>query len=451
MAPGQRKLRDSCDACHIAKVKCIKTETGECLRCVSSATICSFSPSDRRGKPRGAKNKCNRHPPPEKLETAFASKTKPFSHSHPSPTSENVFSLPNYDLDQRPSEYSHGDMHTVDTWTAPPPEEISYHMNFSQQENAMVSMLQTDWQNLSPMSLTSDQMSLQSSTPTTSISSLYGDPMLGCSPPILSQQRQQLFHQQYQEAPVLEDVPAAPFMGLQHQSSQCECHPITLQHLYALHSEAISASNGSISPFDVALFINNRAIERCHVMLSCTDCVLNNDTQRTSTNMLALAGTMDDILASYSTTCVAYLDGPSLDPLVFSSSESTTGSSSCNSPKLESSTGLSSRAQSMSSASSGASSATKMSMNWRHSSSNFSLGTYRVEGEDGRHLKLEIIKIELRKMERLWTAFRDTCAHQNCEDDQKSLYAALVCYLAKKMRSTTEMLDSRRRPSGCGW
>lgn len=39
------KLRASCDVCHSAKIKCIKTDTG-CQRCDSSAAelACKFSP-----------------------------------------------------------------------------------------------------------------------------------------------------------------------------------------------------------------------------------------------------------------------------------------------------------------------------------------------------------------------------------------------------------------------
>ena len=41
------KLRASCDACHFAKIKCIKTER-DCQRCDASGEQCSYSPAQPR-------------------------------------------------------------------------------------------------------------------------------------------------------------------------------------------------------------------------------------------------------------------------------------------------------------------------------------------------------------------------------------------------------------------
>ena len=462
MAPGQRKLRDSCDACHVAKVKCIKTETGECLRCISSSTNCSFSPSDRRGKPRGAKNKCNRVPPQGTAQIPRNSKPPARTQPQGCAAPDEAYPSPVYELDQyfgavsanpHPAELMEG------AWAMPSTEDMSHAMDLGQPDDAVASMFQNEWMNFTSAMLTADPQLLQGShatqTPRTSISSPYQDHVLDSPCSFGPQQYQTQPHPHphpqaqapCQDVDLLEPLTASP-----QSAGGCKCYPITLQSLYNQHGQAISASSGSTTPFDVALFINNRAIERCHAMLTCPECVLSPDSNKSSTSMLMLAGTMEDILASYGTTCVAYLDNATLDSLVLSSGDSSTTSSSLSgSPRMNAMHGFNTRTQSMSSQGSSHSSSTSMSMHGNIPSLQFSLGTYRLDGEDGRHLKLEILKIELRKMERLWAVFRDICAHQRCQDDQKSLYAALVCYLAKKLRTTSELLESRRRAPGTAW
>ena len=332
-------------------------------------------------------------------------------------------------------------------------------MDLSQSDGAMASMFQNEWVNITSAMLTAEPQLLHGNPPTqtprTSISSPYPDHVLDSPCSFGLQQYQTHTHPQSHARPEPNgpDVDILDALTVSPQSAAgCKCYPITLQSLYSQYGQAIFASSGSTTPFDVALFINNRAIERCHAMLTCPECVLSPDMNKSSTSMLMLAGTMEDILASYGTTCIAYLDNATLDPLVLSSGDSSTTSSSLSgSPKINATHGFGTRSQSMSSQSSRHSSSTSMSLHSSIPSLQFSLGTYRLDGEDGRHLKLEILKIELRKMERLWAVFRDICAHQRCHDDQKSLYAALVCYLAKKLRTTSELLESRRRASGSAW
>ncbi|KAI0896170.1 hypothetical protein F4806DRAFT_466445 [Annulohypoxylon nitens] len=49
------RLRSACDSCHQAKIRC--SGGNPCLTCLVSQTNCSYSPSNRLGRPKGSKNK----------------------------------------------------------------------------------------------------------------------------------------------------------------------------------------------------------------------------------------------------------------------------------------------------------------------------------------------------------------------------------------------------------
>ncbi|KAI1085974.1 hypothetical protein F5B19DRAFT_480831 [Rostrohypoxylon terebratum] len=49
------RLRSACDSCHQAKIRCSGGDP--CLTCLVSQTNCSYSPSNRLGRPKGSKNK----------------------------------------------------------------------------------------------------------------------------------------------------------------------------------------------------------------------------------------------------------------------------------------------------------------------------------------------------------------------------------------------------------
>jgi len=423
MPSGQRKLRDSCDACHIAKVKCIRNST-ECLRCASSGALCSFSPSDRRGKPRGAKNKVNRTQNGQTTHKAPSDRPKTQT-----PQSKEAFKSSGYEfeglLDLPPGDF------LADVWLPSTVEEPEALMQTSSSEQDALAAMTNNWMSIDANANSNAITTLQHHLPQRFAPTAYPDPTLNPALPFT-----------HSESKNEQEIPLEVVSSEGYRAEECSCYPISLQSLYALHRQAIFTTSGSVVPFDVALVVNNKAITRSHAMLACSSCVLNQDQEKSSTNMLMLAGAMDDILVSYNSTFLSYLGDSSRDSLVFSSSETSTSKkpTSTAPPRHE---GPEFHPLPSSSSSSSTSSSTSGSMG--PPSSRLSLGTYRVEGEDGRHLRLEILKIELRKVERLWITFRDTCAMQNFDDEQKSLYAALVCYLAKKLRRTSDMLESRRR------
>ena len=183
----------------------------------------------------------------------------------------------------------------------------------------------------------------------------------------------------------------------------CDCFASNLKSLETLRRYSDPYSSQNTTPFDVALFISKQAITHCTEMLSCAYCTRTTSGDSNSTPMLIFAGLMNDILSSYSAACTAHFDLEATD----------------SSPDSHSS-----------------------------SSSQLTLGTYLVDGEDGRHLKLEILMIELRKVERLWMQFKDVCAQVRVGDGRKSLLEALVCYLGQTLRDTVDRLEARRGHNG---
>ena len=57
LALPNKKLRSACDRCHQSKMKC--SGGMPCTGCSNSADDCSYSVSNRSGRPKGAKNKRN--------------------------------------------------------------------------------------------------------------------------------------------------------------------------------------------------------------------------------------------------------------------------------------------------------------------------------------------------------------------------------------------------------
>jgi len=73
-------------------------------------------------------------------------------------------------------------------------------------------------------------------------------------------------------------------------------------------------------------------------------------------------------------------------------------------------------------------------------------GTYRVAGEDGRWLEMEILLRELRKLEELFGKFQETCRKLDMEDDL-GVNNALTNYLGQSLHFTYEVLNMQKEAS----
>ena len=398
-----RKLRESCDACHMAKVKCIKQKSADCARCFSFGISCAYSPSARTGKPRGAKDRRNRMESVEdstfssgrrSLTCADTPAVRAVLHTNEAPQGN----APHH---QFAPTYEDTDPLSLDPWGPGVTSAICQFLADERQMNLFPSSLSTS-SNSSPNSCPfaqSDFVQLAAAAAAAAQQPYFPidhNPRSSTISPTASHFSESM--KQLDEPDMMNRMSKSP-----PDRETCDCFASNLKSLETLrrHSDPFCSQN--TTPFDVALFISKQAITHCTAMLSCTHCTRTTSGDSSSTPMLIFAGLMNDILNSYSAACTAHFDLEATD----SSTESHSSSS-----------------------------------------SQLTLGTYLVDGEDGRHLKLEILMIELRKVERLWMQFKDVCAQVHVGDGRKSLLEALVCYLGQTLRDTVERLEARRGRNG---
>lgn len=72
-------------------------------------------------------------------------------------------------------------------------------------------------------------------------------------------------------------------------------------------------------------------------------------------------------------------------------------------------------------------------------------GAYTLTGEDRRLLEMEIILLELRKVESILLSYHERFRNaQQAEKDENSVYNALTCYLDKNLRYILDFLQARK-------
>lgn len=84
------------------------------------------------------------------------------------------------------------------------------------------------------------------------------------------------------------------------------------------------------------------------------------------------------------------------------------------------------------------------------SSIGISIGGYRVAGEDGRWLELEILARELRKLEEVYARFKEVCC--DLTDDGTNMQdfgQAMVGYLGQTLGDTLKVVSLRKDDMGC--
>lgn len=397
-----RKLRESCDACHVAKVKCIKQKSADCARCFSFGISCAYSPSARTGKPRGAKDRRNRMGSVDNSNFSRGRRSLTCAETPAVQATLHANEVPQANAPRH---------HFAPTYEDNDPLSLDWGPGVT---NAICQFLAEERQlNLFPPSLSTSTDSSPNSCP-------FAQPDFAQLAAAAAAAAQQPYFpvdrnlrgstisptgshfsesmKQLDEPDMMNRMSTSP-----PDRETCDCFTANLKSLETLRRYSDPYSSQNTTPFDVALFISKQAITHCTEMLNCMYCTRTTNGDSNSTPMLIFAGLMNDILNSYSAACTAHFD------------LETTGSS----------------PDSLSS-----------------SSSQLTLGTYLVDGEDGRHLKLEILMIELRKVERLWMQFKDISAQVRVGDGRKSLLEALVCYLGQTLRDTVDRLEARRGHNG---
>lgn len=74
-----------------------------------------------------------------------------------------------------------------------------------------------------------------------------------------------------------------------------------------------------------------------------------------------------------------------------------------------------------------------------------SLGAYTVNGEDSRWLELEILARELRKLDEVYSSFREVCSELSEDPD---VSRAMIGYLGKTLGSTIQVVSHRKGDMG---
>lgn len=404
--PKHTKLRESCDSCLIAKVKCSKTRP-LCARCLANGAPCGYSPSSRAGR----KNR----------NAGIRKSTAKDAKEHPQsalPTSASYLPLFMYPIlennvdhntslwggssspvsqeDQRgPQPIAEKDLVTTkdgdsfdtsDFLPTPPLNgdfmdsfmPLSSHNGFSEFATAAPSPDgNADHTPESPAwTVNSNQYSLLPS---------FQSP-LDIMP---------LGH-------VHSSHPAArPALPMQQENNQnlaqtgsspdCDCFASCLLALQSLHNHSWMSSSTQQGgpPFDIVLSINREAIAGCSALLGCTKCVSKIGSSITT---MLLATTIGKVMSLYRATCMF---------------------------RFGSSTGVQVLAQ-------------------------LAFGAYTVTGEDRQLLEIEILLLELRKVETILTLYQERFHNAQAEVDESSVYTALTSYLDKNLRYIVDFLQVRK-------
>lgn len=424
--PKAPKLRESCDSCLIAKVKCSKARP-LCGRCLANGAPCAYSPSSRSGKrnrnsagvtkpinttaAQSNRNKPTESPKSAPLPSSASYLTRlmypllddadrslldpntgplggttspllqvnpgitaPMVDPHP-PNGEDVFDSSDF-LPTPP--FHHGDFmdfmqisqpSPFDFSAAPvsprasPPDHLPTSPPWTTKENPY---LQKSFQ--SPL----DMM------PMNQASSSLATPRHAPPPPPQSAQ------------------PHPPTAGERAQS--CDCFAACLAVLQSLHNHSalLSSTTHFSPPFDIVLTINREAMETCSTMLSCAHCVSKSG--RSITTMM-LATIFGKAMSLYRAACFLRF-GPA----------TTTGGG-------------------------GAPAATAQ----------LAFGAYTVTGENRQLLEMEILLLELRKVESILAVYAERFRNARAErDDETGVYDALTAYLDKNLHYIVDFLQIRK-------
>ncbi|KAK7754699.1 hypothetical protein SLS62_003256 [Diatrype stigma] len=197
--------------------------------------------------------------------------------------------------------------------------------------------------------------------------------------------------------PSMRPVSTRPKSSSNINGGSCTCFTACLQSLQALHN----ASSPTSPPFDLVLSVNRKAVEGCAAMLSCSRC-MNRSGSHTGTMLLATI--IGKITSFYKNASYSYLESSDID--------------------------LSSAAASMSS-----------NNNNNNNNLGVSLGGYQFNAEDGKWIELEILSRELRKLEDLYTKFREMCTELS---DDPDVTRAMVGYLGQNLGSTLEAINHKK-------
>lgn len=152
----------------------------------------------------------------------------------------------------------------------------------------------------------------------------------------------------------------------------------------------LSSTQQGSPPFDIVLNINREAMETCSTMLGCANCVSKSGR---SISTMMLATIFGKVMSLYRAACFLRF-GPS--------------------------TSMQATAQ-------------------------LAFGAYTVTGENRQLLEIEILLLELRKVETILAVYSERFRNAQAEkDDETSVYNALTAYLDKNLHYIVDFLQIRK-------
>lgn len=412
--PKQTKLRESCDSCLIAKVKCSKARP-VCSRCLANGAACGYSPSSRAGR----KNRNATANKPARLPTRYEDASEPAESGPPTPTSylplmhtmldqhdhsvlhsnENMFSgsgpVVSPNSSRRHSVMENGGSATKEEGLDI--SELFHTTPFTEEfgESLLQFSPQPYFQDFSPAT----------PSPHTSTSNALAGPAWtgheGSYSALPSFQLPADLVSFSQHSPPSHSDPTQETLNTHDNGHMrppdtaskygCDCFAVCLQALQTLHNHSHLPASTQLGelPFDVVLTINREAMVGCAAMLDCAKCVSKSGS---SISTMLLATIFGKIISLYGAACFLRF-GP------------TTGSQTM--VKL-------------------------------------AFGAYTLTGEDRRLLEMEIILLELRKVESILTTYHERFRNAQAEVDETSVYNALTNYLDKNLHYILNFLQMRK-------
>ena len=406
------KLRESCDSCLAAKVKCSKGRP-LCSRCLQNGSDCEYSPSSRAGRKNrdGGVNK----------NISQRNSAGSSSSSHPSTASFTPRSAYHFDdINGASGREQHGS--SLDSTTTlvgadeqgpgTPNAEKQPSLTQGAEFNALDFLPTPPFNDfLDPFLPSSPEAAFvelasaaQSSAvgvgqpPTSSPAWTINGNSYSMLPPFQSPLDMLPFGPNATSHPPSRPSLPAQLDSLPHLKSNiheggrtCDCFAACLQALLSLHNHSwlSSSAHQGGPPFDIVLSINREAIEGCSTMLSCSKCVSKIGS---GISTMLLATIFGKVMSLYRAACFF---------------------------RFGAAPGMQATAQ-------------------------LAFGAYTVTGEDRQILEIQILLLELRKVEAILKIFQDKFQNSQAENDETNVYHALTSYLEKNLRYIVEFLQARK-------
>ncbi|KAL8783769.1 MAG: hypothetical protein Q9213_004385 [Squamulea squamosa] len=410
--PKPVKLRESCDSCLVAKVKCSKGRP-LCSRCLQNGAECGYSPSSRAGRKNrdGGPSKASAHRSKASLSAGSQSSSSQRPASMYQLSASNTAN--SEDSRSRTKNEGNGNIDSSTTLVAPddqgPASEKQIPMatdgnNISADDFLPTPPFNDFFDSFLPLSPEAVFAELASAAPSPGIQnsaipawSQTGDgyPML---PPFHGPLDFLSFGQASSPQSLARPGPPPPQMEEQHHNENtingrptCDCFAACLQALLLLHNHSWTTASTQQGgpPFDIVLNINREAIEGCSTMLSCGKCITRIGN---GISTMLLSTIFGKVMSLYRAACYF---------------------------RFGATPGMQATAQ-------------------------LAFGAYTVTGEDRQLLEIEILLIELRKVENILKIFQEKFDSPQAERDETSVYNALTTYLDKNLSYIVAFLQARK-------